>query len=402
MDYSLVDRYASEVSVKVLRTPQELEGIREAWESWPGPRDSDIDFYLMFIQSYPRVLRPHVVVLYRNGHPDAILIGRLERTRVNSQIGYLRLSGIPARTLNFVYGGLRGNASNENTSDLITSVMQSLRSREADVAFLHQPSTDSFLYKAALTQPGFWCLDRLSKPEEHHTMKLPEAADHLYQGLSKGLRGELRRKKKKLLSDFDGRVTTRCYRLQSDLEIALPHLEEVAKKTYQRGLRVGFQDTPQVRRRLEFCAQKGWLRIYVLYIDERPCSFSAGTVYNGVYTTDYIAYDPAYRDYYLGKLLLVEVIEACYKGGVKEIDFGFGQAEYKERFGNCRLTESSVYIFAPNLKGFVVNVTRTVPGVIDKTLKATLQRTRLLSNVKRFWRRHAGEHPPLLGGLRKN
>lgn len=391
-----------EVAVRVARTIEQIEEIREVWTSWKGPRDSDIDFYLEFIHSHPEVLRPHVVVLYRNGQPDAMLIGRLERTEHSSRIGYFRLPGMSAQTLNFVYGALRGDGSDENSRELIGSVMQSLRSGEADVAFLHQPSTDSFLYKAALSLPGFGFRDRLSKAETHHIIKVPDTAEELYRGFSRGLREELRRKKKKLTKDFEGRVTVRCYRDPSELTIALPAIEEVAKKTYQRGLGVGFLDTPEIRRRMEFCAQKGWLRIHVLYIDDQPRSFWSGTVRDGVFTSDYNAYDPAFRDYSLGSVIIGTVLEDCCGEGVKEIDWGFGQAEYKERFGNHRLTESSVYIFAPRIKGFTLNATRTASGLIDNALRKTLERTQLLPRVKRLWRKRAAHSAQPSGGSAEN
>ena len=175
------------IEVRVLRSPPELEGIREHWSKWPGHRDADIDFYLMVVQSLPGALRPHVVVLYRNGRPDVMLIGRLERTWVNSKIGYLRLPGIPARSLTFVYGGLRGNVSDEGSRILIGSVMQSLRSGEADFAFFHQPNTDSSIYKAALSLPGFACRDRLAKPEVHHIAKLQRAQNNSIRAFREAL-----------------------------------------------------------------------------------------------------------------------------------------------------------------------------------------------------------------------
>jgi Acetyltransferase (GNAT) domain len=390
------------ITIRIAETVEQIEEMRGNWSAWKGTRDSDIDFYLEFIRSHHEVLRPHVVMLYKNGCPDAMLIGRLETVRISSKIGYYRTPGMSARVVNFVYGGLRGNDSSTNSGELLTSVIQSLRRGHADAAFLHQPSTDSFLYRAALALPNSLCRDRLSKPEKHHNVKLPDAADRLFQGLSKGLRGELRRKKKKLHDDFAGRVTVKCYREPSEVALAIPHLEAIMKQTYQRGLGVGFEDTPQMRGRLALCATKGWLRIYVLYIDDVPRSFSAGTVYDGVYTTDYIAHDPTFRDYYLGKLLLMEVMESCHKEGVRGIDFGFGEAEYKERFGNCPLSESSVYIFAPNMRGLMLNAVRTISGSVDNALKATLERTQLLPRVKKLWRKRAAQNAQFSNGLSEN
>jgi len=76
-------------TVRVCRTVADIEEIRPFWASWKGYRDSDIDFYLEFIRTRQEVLRPHVIVLSRDGRPDALLIGRLEKTRIDSKIGYL-------------------------------------------------------------------------------------------------------------------------------------------------------------------------------------------------------------------------------------------------------------------------------------------------------------------------
>jgi len=106
------------VEIRIARTVAEVESLRQAWSSWGGHRDSDIDVVLMIIDSYPEALRPHVVALYRNGEPEAILIGRVEKKRIAFKIGYLTILRPWARTLNFVYGALRGNGSPENSSSI--------------------------------------------------------------------------------------------------------------------------------------------------------------------------------------------------------------------------------------------------------------------------------------------
>src|ERR1700683_2864939 len=63
------------MDIRIARDFAEVESLREAWSRWPGHRDSEIDFYLMILRSYPEVLRPHVIALYRNEQPEAILIG---------------------------------------------------------------------------------------------------------------------------------------------------------------------------------------------------------------------------------------------------------------------------------------------------------------------------------------
>ena len=145
-----------EVELRIARSFPEIEALREQWMSWPSHRDSDIDFYLMIVDSYPEVLRPHVVAFTGMAVPDAILVGRLEQKQVTFSVGYLRPFRPSARCLTFVYGAIHGNASIENTKLLLGSVLDSLKRNEADLALLEFVPLDSPLYTLALDCPGYW------------------------------------------------------------------------------------------------------------------------------------------------------------------------------------------------------------------------------------------------------
>lgn len=241
---------------------------------------------------------------------------------------------------------------------------------------------------------GFMTRDHCVRAEAHNVMLLPATVDELYRGFSQGLRAEVRRKRKKVLADFGESVTIRCYSQESEVEVAAPLLEEVAAGTYQRGLGVGFRDTEEMRRRLRFCARKGWMRIYVLTIAGKPCAFWVGTLSNHSFLSDYNSYKPEYRNYSPGTYLLISVVEEFCGNGVKNIDFGFGAAEYKERFGNSVLMESSVYIFSPRPKGVLLNLVRSMTSSIDSAARKLLERTNLLPKIKKLWRERAAKVAP--------
>jgi hypothetical protein len=255
------------------------------------------------------------------------------------------------------------------------------------MAFFHQTAADSAFYQRALRLPGLGARDHLARPEPHHIMQLPARIENLYEGLSAGLRKQLRRDRKKLSEKYPGKIRIHCFRHSADIGEAARDMEEVARKTYQRGLGVGFADNMGMRTRLQLFSQKGWLRAWVLYLNDVPCSFWTGTVYNGVLYLDYIAYDPALREYSPGTLLMMKALEDLCSEGVGAVDFGFGQADYKQRFGNVRLMESSIYIYAPSLKGLLLNAMRTAPILIDRVSKTILSRTKLLPKVKKLWRK---------------
>jgi hypothetical protein len=383
---------AAEATVRVVRSLDEVERIRDTWSAWKGHRDSDIDYCLRFVWAREEVVRPHVLVLSRAGQPEAMLIGRLEQTRMRSRIGYLRLPGIAARLLNFSYGGFLGNTSQENSEELLASVMDSMSAGEADMALLDHLGTDSFLYKAAIGEARFSTRDHFIKPEPHCVMNLAGTIEEVYRAFSQGLRAEVKRKKKKILADFEGSVEIRSYRRDEEIDGIVPSLEAIAKTTYQRGLGVGFQDTEQMRHRLRICAEKGWLRIYLLSLAGKPRAFWMGTLHNAVFCSDYNGYDPAFREYSLGTFLLAHMIEDFCKENVRSIDFGFGAAEYKDRFSNCRFDEASVHIFAPHAKGLLLNGVRTATGIADNAARRALARTNLLPRIKKLWRKRAAQH----------
>src|SRR5579884_3062210 len=75
-----------DLQVRVLRTLSEIEKIRSAWESWPGNRDSEIDFYLTVLRNNSATIRPHVLLVERACQPDAILVGRIDRRKMDFSV----------------------------------------------------------------------------------------------------------------------------------------------------------------------------------------------------------------------------------------------------------------------------------------------------------------------------
>src|SRR6266481_6539929 len=123
--------------IRVLRTREQLNSLRDFWQSCRPCRDADFDFFLFFIDLSPEAQRPHVIVIYEAGIPTAILAGRLDVTRIPVRVGYFKFPVPKLRIFNFVYGGWLGDHSEKNAKLLIGSVLERLRAGEADAAMLH-------------------------------------------------------------------------------------------------------------------------------------------------------------------------------------------------------------------------------------------------------------------------
>lgn len=377
-----------ETTLRTVRTVAELAEIRSIWESWHRHPNSDIDFYSTIVELKPEIERPHVLLLYRDQSPRAMIVGRMERAFIECRFGYKVLYKRPARQLTFNYAGQLGDLSESASNALVQEIIASLRRGEADVAMFSFLKIDSPLFRAAMTLPGLWSRDRVIAKQHHRCMTVPRSMDQLNSQVSAKVRKNQRFKK--LMKDFSGAWGVRCLRQPGEVERLCQDMEQVARNTYQRGLGVGFEDGAEMRRRLLLQSEKGWLRAYILYLGDKPAAFWLGTLYQTVLHSDCMGYDPEYAKYSPGMFLVMKVIEGLSGDGgeqqVSRIDWGLGDAEYKALLGTDDWQEASVYIFAPTLRGAALNTLRTPALMIEVYLKKILERTNLLGRIKRIWR----------------
>jgi hypothetical protein len=269
--------------------------------------------------------------------------------------------------------------------------MDSLASGEADVVVFEHLDMDSPLVSFARSLPSWLCSDRLIYPEIHRIRDLSGETGFSVASLSRGERYSLRHSAAKLSEDFRSRKIE-LFSAPDEVARLVHDAENVARKSYQRGIGVGFTESAVVRSRLEFEAQNGWLRAYVLYLDDHPCAFWIGSLRNQTFLSDYLAFDPAYARYRPGWYLMVKVMEqlcgdTCDGSTVvKKFDFGIGDARYKETLSNRHRQESAVYIFAPRMRALWVNAVRSVAGAINRSAKDFMRATPLFGKLKRMWR----------------
>jgi len=378
----------SPFQTRVLKTVPELERIQSFWNSCPGNRDSEFESYLTFLRTNTTTVRPHVILVEREGRPEAILTGRIDRGHVDCRLGYWKVK-IPSTLLVFVYGAFRGHESPEVCELMVTSVLESLSRNEAGVAYMNFLRDDSHLSRLCRILPGSLCRDYLRLTQQHYAAVLPFRAEDFHKNLSSKVRKNLKWQAKKLDEHYSGDVTIRCFREEVNIDELAVEAERISSKSYQRGLGVGFRDTPIVREQMRLKAQRGWLRGYVLYLGGVPAAFWMGDVNSGTFGSDYLAFDPAFSRHSPGMYLIMRVMETFCEDrreGVQAIDFGPGHAQYKETLSTHGWRETAVYLFAPTLKGVGINALRTCSGGVDRIVKDALARTGLLQKIKKAWR----------------
>jgi hypothetical protein len=354
----------------------------------------DIDFYLTGVRSGNELLRPHVIVLRRNGVAKTILVGRIDKRPLQVALGYKRLSSFPARLLVLIHGGMLGEDSEENATALVEYVKECLRDQEADVAWFYGMEPDSAFYRVVKATGGWITRDYCPELTRRWRVRLPASYEDLLKQLSTNTRHNLKRYSKRLRDAFGDQLTVRSFRNPSDVETILSDTEAIASKTYQRGLGVGFAETDWMRQHMTLAANRGWLRAHVLYAGSKPVAYWNGILYERTFYTWTTGFDPELSHLRPGSFLLQRMLhELCGERDADEVDFGFGDAQYKRDWCDHEHFQASLFLFAPTLRGTYLSAFHNSLLGASKAARKLLERTGVVARLKKAWRSRLAQRP---------
>ncbi len=375
-------------SISVAGTVEEVEEIRDIWESMQWHYRGNIDFYLAELQSENGNARPHVMLLRREGQPVSMLVGRIENQRLAFRIGYKVVYRPKASSLVILSGGILGDTSPSNAEVLVKDLLDTLYRGEVDLVLLCPVRTDSPIYQLATSLPRLLYRGHFHLTNVHRKLLLTSDIKDFYQKRSRNTRNSTRRLSKRLQKEYGDRLTIKCFDNEKDLDVLMHDMEQVASKSWQRGLGVGYVNDDKYRTLLKLASQHNWLRVYVLYIDGNPSAFWHGYLYKGTFHIDIPGYNNDYRSLKIGTYLMVKMIEdLIQKETIQAIDYGLDDAQYKRSFSDESWEDSYIYLFSPRLRGLRINLIRKLIIAIDQTAKWVLDRTGLLQKAKSTWRR---------------
>ncbi len=374
------------MTITTIRNPHGLETVRDYWQIWQNHPNIDFAHFQLVCGLREEVECPYVTVLEHEGKPYGLLAARLERTYFRLSIAYLNLVQIPSKILTVVYEGLLGDVNEETAQILTQHLLSSLASGEADAVAFHQIAEDSPLYKALMMREPRLLSGKGNAWSTHREMVLCKEPGFQLKKLQSKHRSWIRGREKKLASTFSGKVCWRWVKNFDDIPKLCSQLEEVAAHTYQRGLGVGFRNDEEHRQRFALFAGRGQLRIQLLEIEGKIRAFWIGQVYRNIFHSEATGYDMELSEYEPGTLVLMHMIDELVKEEVLKLDFGLGDALYKQRFGDRSWREKTITVFAPTAKGLFLWFGLGICAVLDRLGRHMAQKTGLLDRVKTIWR----------------
>jgi Acetyltransferase (GNAT) domain len=377
-----------DVRITTVRTLDEAEALRD---EWIGLLDASItthpDYYRAVIETEPHVQAPYLLALHRDGKLEAMLLGRLEEIPLTCRLGYRTVYAPRVRSITIVYEGYVGRVDDETAPLLLDELRSAIDRGDADVLLFRHLNVEHPLRHAATDNAGFLRRQHLGRTTICWERTLPGSYEEFMQSLSKSTRSGVRRYEKKLERDFEGRLEVRTFREVADLDDFYRDAEVVAAKSYQRGLGAGVRDEERQRRRATIAAAHGWFRAYILYLDGAPVAFCGGEGFRGRFRYGIPGYDPALGDYRVGTYVLMRMIEdLCADETISLLDFGFGDAEYKRRFGDRSWFEGDVLLYARRLRPAWINVARTSLLGVNAAAMALGKRAGVFGRIKNRWR----------------
>jgi len=374
-------------SVSLARTEEQVEDLRACWTGLDGSRHLDIDFFLVVLRQRAAIIRPHVLLLSRNGRPATLLVARIEDVPIPIRFGYWTICRPRMRRLVVHHGGILGNSEDEPVRLLWEELKQALRRREAQMLHFNGIRTDSSFYRHVREDTPWFRRDWKPGVEPHWQIVVPQEYETFHASRSKNVRRNISRCASRIRREFGDEAVLRVFREESEIDRIMADAEAVAAKSYLRGLGVGFMPTQENRLRLQLASREGALRAYFLYFRNVPAAFILGRAAGERLHLNFTAHDAEFEYFSPGAYVMVQIIrDACRDPGIRFIDFGFGDALYKRNYCNDKWMEVFPVVYAARPYCILLNVLRGTNAVVAGLAQRQLERLGIVQRVKKAWR----------------
>ena len=373
---------------------------------WKSANTVDPSLDLSLLAPVPMELDPKWLtgrVNGRDGHVTYFLLGHQERP-----VGYApfvvhstelahRLGEITLFSVSVLRHAIQGTPLCRNKEDL-PALFVSLRETigKRGVVFFEGVAMGSHLWallvsSTSIAQKLFHVLPH-GPIYARRLIELPIGSDFddYLAVLGSGTRKDVRRTRKGFLAGANGEVRMIRYTAPDHAADLAAALSIVSRKTYQHHLLgLGFENDSDHIEKFRIAAIGGWLRAYVLWIDDTPVAFQVGYRDATTYYGHHIGYDPAISKLQPGIYLHTEIMIDLLADDLCRFDFLSGDSLYKQRMSNSMREERHYYVIPRGWPGSVYASTLSMMNYASELIGRLLARNGLKERIRRILRRVA-------------
>lgn len=375
---------ADNFSVSVALTLQAVEKLRWIWKGWARNPETDFDYYLHRLKNDSRILSPCVLTAYEDGIPKAILIGQIRMRKLIATVSFVKIRGPEARVLEIESGGLIGEKSDAIDRALAMHILRTAKNMGVDLVLFSRLPLQSELFRQLQKPRGMLIKGRVPHIFRYSVLPLNSVTGERAPAFSGKQLRETRRKRRILQRAFPDKVRFKCFSCPSELDLGIRTAKAVSLTTWQYYLGQISLDQSQTEANLRFCASQGWLRIYVMYINDAPRAFLVGQLYRGTFYCHHAGYDPTFALFSPGSLLTAWAFEDLAASGVQEVDLGEGRQEHNRRLGCRAQEEGTLHVYLPTSRGIRLNIFFALTQTVRTAGRKTITELRL-NRLRRAW-----------------
>jgi hypothetical protein len=382
--------------IQIITSRDLLQDIAAEWDLFLQQRAINYafrqdPFYLnLHLQSIEQQ-QPYIVVLRKNNIIECIAPCILINAPYKLTFSIFRFRSFPLRLLK-VFGSDFIFSKNADTNECIRLILAHIKDQEAcDALYLENICETGILYnnfnQSRKPYKDFELQITSPVTEKIHRHKLLESYETWLASLRRKTRGTIRRHIRRLEKLYPGK--TRFLKITSaeDVPEFLELLDDVYEKTWQAKT-FGYtkRNTKHNIFYYQGIADRGWLKSYLLLIDNQAAAFIIGYQYNGIFEYSEPGYDPQYSKIGIGSVLNYHMLQDLYQSDRPEaIDFGFGENQYKRVLGNQEYNAFQGYITF-NSRGHVIRLQRFL-AFAEKCIRGLLKTLNLDRALRKILRK---------------
>jgi len=308
--------------------------------------------------------------------------------RWSCRLGYTPIASFPVKRGVLCGDDLLGPADREANEALLRAITEA--DAGCHILLFEGIPTNSplwrLLHESTYVREHFWTYVP-SGPAPNWRIDLPGSFDAYLSKWSGSTRRTLQYKVRRMEKACRGALRVERITERAQLPSFLAQAERISKQSWQ-GRQLGqIICASEHGPKLEVCANRGWLRSYVLLNGDEPISFVLGYQESGIFYHDQCGYDPVWAAHHPGTTLLYRLIEDLFAWNRPEIlDFGLGDNQYKQVFGNSVRDTADVYLLRKGVyMGFVGLLHHTCMRT-GSVVRAGLDRLQLREKVRHMLR----------------
>ncbi len=327
---------------------------------------------------------------------SSIVLGRLSRETQRIRVGYLSIRLPSLLTYTIIYKGIIGSCHPEVIAHALPVWLRSEHGAE-QIVFAKLPADSEFTQIVKRHRHA-----TALAAECHWRLQLPETFEALLARHSSKHRQRLRWERRKLEETLNRPLEHVVLGSPDQVETILAACEAIGSRTYHAKVGGMVRQDPVWRTMLESLASLGCLACHQFRIGGDPIAFVLAAHHERVTHIIAMAHLAEHSRYSPGKHLLLEVIRDSCERGMHWVDYGFGDAQYKQIYGSHCEQEVTLLLTSPTLRATMVRNAAATATSVHHTVQR-LAGTKIAGRAKRLWRAHAahrttGPHPEGVNG----